>query len=73
MVVSRYSASCSDCMSPTRPLNGYMNCDNTTFGAVCHYGCDLGFMLVGPQLSHCTEIGAWSHPYTYCEMKGTFN
>uniref|UniRef100_A0A8C2TWR3 Sushi domain-containing protein n=1 Tax=Coturnix japonica TaxID=93934 RepID=A0A8C2TWR3_COTJA len=57
------------CRPPPSIINGEHGNFSDTFGvgAIVHYHCKPGFILIGNESIQCTMHGVWSHPLPQCE------
>lgn len=58
------------CLPPPGIANGeHSSHSSDTFGvgALVHYRCKPGFVLIGNESVHCTPNGVWSRPLPRCE------
>ncbi|XP_045205733.2 CUB and sushi domain-containing protein 3-like [Mercenaria mercenaria] len=62
-----------DCKVPSIPSNGEIYFDNTTYGSVIYYLCDVGYNMKGENVSVCTENGQWNNTETKCVIKDCGN
>ncbi|XP_058235287.1 P-selectin isoform X4 [Hemibagrus wyckioides] len=67
--------------------HGSMHCTDSlgkfAYGSVCGFECDVGFLLMGSNYTHCSSQGNWSHSLPVCQavtcdpvvrpQKGTMN
>ncbi|OXB67147.1 hypothetical protein ASZ78_015788 [Callipepla squamata] len=58
------------CLPPPSITNGEHSSFSDTFGigAIVHYRCKPGFVLIGNKSVHCTPHGVWSRPFPRCEV-----
>ncbi|KAM4772919.1 P-selectin-like isoform 3-T3 [Cyanocitta cristata] len=53
------------------PDQGELNCShlhgNFTFGSMCAFSCQMGFVLMGPKSRECSATGTWTGDATRCE------
>ncbi|CAN8217963.1 unnamed protein product [Coccothraustes coccothraustes] len=53
------------------PEKGELNCSHLhgdfTFGSICAFSCQKGFVLVGPESCECTATGTWTGDAPRCE------
>ena len=60
-----------DCGPLRNPEHGTVSTSSsTTFGQLASYQCDMGFVLVGPRIRACTDMGNWSGSQPTCKVKG---
>ncbi|XP_053515286.1 P-selectin [Artibeus jamaicensis] len=59
------------CMPLQSPQNGTVTCDQplgpSTYKSTCHFTCDEGFSLAGPERLDCTSSGHWTGFPPTCE------
>ncbi|XP_006150174.1 P-selectin [Tupaia chinensis] len=59
------------CTRPLSPRNGTMTCDqpleDSDYRSTCHFSCDEGFSLSGPERLDCTPSGLWTSSPPTCE------
>ncbi|XP_067388623.1 P-selectin-like [Emydura macquarii macquarii] len=53
------------------PVRGQLNCSHWhgefTYDSICIFSCDMGFVLIGPDLLECTALGDWTGRPPRCE------
>ena len=64
------------CENLTQPENGMIKCSLgedavISYGDVCNFTCDTGYILVGSESRICQNDGFWSGNQTYCS-RGTY-
>ncbi|KAK3516176.1 hypothetical protein QTP70_005677 [Hemibagrus guttatus] len=51
--------------------HGSMHCTDSlekfAYGSVCRFECDVGFLLMGSNYTHCSSQGNWSHSLPVCQ------
>ncbi|XP_072789017.1 P-selectin isoform X6 [Taeniopygia guttata] len=59
------------CPVLSAPDQGEMRCShlhgNFTYGSMCAFSCQTGFVLVGLQSRECTALGTWTGDTPHCE------
>ncbi|XP_038000987.1 P-selectin [Motacilla alba alba] len=59
------------CPVLSAPVQGEMHCShlhgNFTYGSMCAFSCQPGFVLVGLQSRECTALGTWTGDMPHCE------
>ncbi|XP_052796583.1 sushi, von Willebrand factor type A, EGF and pentraxin domain-containing protein 1-like isoform X2 [Mya arenaria] len=58
-----------DCHDPIIPVNGTAAFTSTTYQSDCIFNCNIGFNMIGNNVSVCQSDGNWSSPDTYCLIK----
>ena len=53
------------------PTNGTVSLPNgTKYGAKVHFGCNVGFTILGSESSVCQLSGQWEHTIPTCQLIG---
>ncbi|XP_059334729.1 P-selectin isoform X1 [Ammospiza nelsoni] len=59
------------CSALTSPKMGQAACSHLhgdfTFGSMCAFSCQKGFVLKGPESRECTALGTWTGDPTHCK------
>ncbi|NXI03785.1 LYAM3 protein, partial [Pachycephala philippinensis] len=59
------------CPTLSAPDQGELNCShlhgNFTFGSICAFSCQKGFVLMGPESRECSASGTWTGDTPHCE------
>ena len=66
--------STTGCVKPPPPEHGYLNDSyNRAAGDTIHYGCDMGYMLVGVNSRVCRDDTTWSGNEPLCLIGKRWN
>lgn len=60
----------SDCGNPITIKNGMVNYTSTVFNATAAYTCDIGYELIGENITTCDLNGTWIGDIPECQIIG---